>query len=342
MFEMRKIFTNSTLKRYFCNEKTSTYVLEHLKKKSLISVVGEEAQSYLQGLITNDINHLSNNLSSLYAMFLNSKGRVLYDSIIYRIDSKKYFVECEETLAHSLEKHLKMYRLRRKVDVFLNNYQIHVIFDDRYFSEILKNKRSSCDLKQNLDISILDNPSLKIFRDPRVSQLGYRILSEEGIDVQSQLLQLLDMNIDNRSSLSYRKHRYSLGIGEGAADIPFGSCFPLESNCDYLHGVSFHKGCYIGQELTARTHHTGVTRKRLMPLYFNKNLDELPSEDLLSNNNVKLGKLRGFEGNVGLALLRLESIIPNSTINIAGTEAVVCKPFWWPIKAPKQIQGMKK
>merc|ERR1712198_771277 len=64
----------------------------------------------------------------------------------------------------------------------------------------------------------------------------------------------------------YKELRFRLGVGECPSELQSGKALPLESNVDYLHGVSFHKGCYIGQELTARTHHTGVIRKRIMPL----------------------------------------------------------------------------
>lgn len=340
MFQLKKFIANPFLKRYFSHVLSATSVLEKLNNKSLISVVGDDAKSYLQGLITNDINHLSNNCRSLYAMFLNSKGRILYDTIIYRFDSKTFLIECDSTLISSLEKHLNMFKLRRKIDIFPSKYQIHVMFDKQYYDEILTNKESLCELKQDFHRYNDDYP-FKIFKDPRVPQLGHRIISEEGIDLHSSVSDLLNSKI-NTSGLSYRKYRYSLGVGEGGNDIPTGTCFPLESNCDYLHGVSFHKGCYIGQELTARTYHTGVTRKRLMPLYFNAPPEKLPSDDLISSNNIKLGKLRGLEENIGLGLLRLELIKPNLNISIAGIEAVVGKPFWWPIDAPKEKIGLKK
>ena len=68
----------------------------------------------------------------------------------------------------------------------------------------------------------------------------------------------------------YKLLRYRLGVCEGSQEIPFDKVTPLEHNVEYMHGVSFHKGCYLGQELTARTHHTGVIRKRIMPLEFSQ------------------------------------------------------------------------
>ncbi|CAH1979930.1 unnamed protein product [Acanthoscelides obtectus] len=133
----------------------------------------------------------------------------------------------------------------------------------------------------------------------------------------------------------YRYHRYNLGIGEGTQDHPPGNSLPLECNCDYLHGISFHKGCYIGQELTARTHHTGVVRKRLMPLCFSKVPSEYPKEDAIIHETKNLGKLRGIEGDVGLGLLRIEQTSKLEQIPVGDGLAKVKKPHWWPIEAVK-------
>ena len=100
---------------------------------------------------------------------------------------------------------------------------------------------------------------IKGFGDPRLEELGWRVLLGPEAEVETKY------NIDIVEESEYKAFLYSLGVGEGAVDFPTGNSFPLESNGDYLHGISFQKGCYIGQELTARTHHTGVIRKRLMP-----------------------------------------------------------------------------
>ncbi len=95
--------------------------------------------------------------------------------------------------------------------------------------------------------------------DPRLEELGWRVLLGPGQELRPK------ENLELSEESEYKSLLYALGVGEGVADFPTGNSFPLESNGDYLHGISFQKGCYIGQELTARTHHTGVIRKRLMP-----------------------------------------------------------------------------
>jgi folate-binding protein YgfZ len=98
--------------------------------------------------------------------------------------------------------------------------------------------------------------------DPRLPALGHRLVLPTGQDP----LPLLPAGCRSCHPATFTSLRYRLGVAEGAAEVPTGKALPLEYNLDYLHGVNFHKGCYIGQELTARTHHTGVIRKRILPL----------------------------------------------------------------------------
>ncbi|KAK9873986.1 hypothetical protein WA026_002334 [Henosepilachna vigintioctopunctata] len=346
MLKLCQLRTLPSLKNNLSSVRIESFALNNLRERSLIAIVGEEAPIYLQGLITNDIYHLSNDLSSQYAMFLNSKGRVLYDSILYRIDYKTYFIECDSSIISNFEKYLKTFRLKRKVDVVpLNNFKVYSLFKKEYCVED-SDKYESLLCKKSVshfDISLFNKISKsKLFKDPRVLQLGYRVLlnTDDENDFQMQLQDFLNINI-NLENVNYRKFRYSLGVGEGIIDLPIGNCFPLESNCDYLHGVSFHKGCYIGQELTARTHHTGVTRKRLMPIYFENPLKQMPEDDFIIHGKIKLGKLRGIEGDIGLGLIRTDLLSSLQDFKISGISAVIKKPVWWPVDAPKYI-SLKK
>ncbi|KYN36826.1 hypothetical protein ALC56_08617 [Trachymyrmex septentrionalis] len=215
-------------------------ILERLIDRSILRVNGNEASSFLQGLITNDMKHLDEGAPSIYTLFLNIRGRVMCDAIVYKSEeSNLYYVECDSQIVDSLQRHLKMYRVRRKIDI-----------------EHVGDKINVCKFINNI----------MIYEDPRLSDLGLRILAESQIS-RNEIIKHLDTDIVSPESLGdYKTFRYKLGIGEGMHDLPPGKALPLEINCDYLHGVSFHKGCYIGQELTARTYHTGVVRKRLMPL----------------------------------------------------------------------------
>jgi folate-binding protein YgfZ len=313
----------------------------------------------MQGLITNDMRHLQEGAQSMYTMFLNNKGRVMYDAIIYRSKEEDAFlIECDKLALSHLQKHLKMFRVRRKIAVenMEDKLKVWVIFKPE-LAEIDESNTDISKTKNVLQGQIISpakestsngnivnelkkkRDDILVCRDPRLSILGVRILAPAGEDISLQSGQC--ESVEQGMKLSYRAFRYRLGIGEGVSDLPPEKCFPLEANGDYLHGISFHKGCYIGQELTARTHHTGVVRKRLMPIIF----ESVPQTEFDINtpiqvpnasSNVSLGKLRGIEGDVGLALLRIAECLDVPRLKIQDVAAKTMKPCWWPQEAPKE------
>ncbi|XP_015453699.1 putative transferase CAF17, mitochondrial isoform X2 [Pteropus alecto] len=126
------------------------------------------------------------------------------------------------------------------------------------------------------------------------------------------------------------------GVPEGVHDLPPGVALPLESNLAFMNGVSFTKGCYIGQELTARTHHMGVIRKRLFPVQLSGPLPAngiSPGTTVLTESGQAAGKYRAGQGDVGLALLHSEKIKGPLHIRTAGSGRVALTasvPDWWP------------
>ncbi|XP_075222702.1 iron-sulfur cluster assembly factor IBA57, mitochondrial [Lycorma delicatula] len=351
--------------RFCSTNKSDVYCVEELNNRGLLKVSGNEISQFMQGLITNDMKHLDEGSRSMYTMLLNTKGRVMYDAIIYKNSNKPFlYVECDKSAVNDLQKHLNMFKVRRKIDINIEeNFKIWVLYCPRYAEEIDKPKEVRvkditqekvvpCQAVQRVnefDNKIFDSLSqdnLFITWDPRLPMLGVRILAESTTDVEN-IAKDKGIQID-KSKISYRTFRYKLGVAEGISELPYGKCFPLEMNCDYLHGVSFHKGCYIGQELTARTHHTGVVRKRLMPIYldktvenFNEFLIDMPIE--ISGENVRaVGKLRGIEKNTAIGLLRISDALNATKLKIGNLTGYVIKPQWWPHEAPKESLLTKK
>lgn len=315
-------------------EQYSTALVQ-LRNKKLLKVSGKDASDFLQGLVTNDMGHFEDGARCMYAMFLNNKGRVLYDSLIYKWDDDSFLLECERSVYTLLLRHLSLYKLKR-----------NVLFDD-----------ASAGYDVWTLISPVNNPlpeitfdaksHINLFTDPRLKELGCRLITLNSLS-GANLVELFGKEVLLKDEDVYRYARYKLGVGEGPEELPPGACFPLEVNCDYLHGVSFHKGCYIGQELTARIHHTGVVRKRIMPLRFIEVIDVLENVDKdeailpTKSSSPKIGVLRGYVHDCGIGLLRIKDAIEAHTVKMNNYTAEVIKPSWWPVEAPKEKINITK
>ncbi|KAI3869979.1 hypothetical protein MKX03_004968 [Papaver bracteatum] len=131
--------------------------------------------------------------------------------------------------------------------------------------------------------------------------------------------------------LNYLQWRVEKGVAEGSTEIPKGEAIPLEYNLAGLNAISFNKGCYVGQESVARTHHRGVIRKRLLPLKF---LDKSRNEVVGVSSDKKVGTFTTALGSHGMGLLRLEDAVKGSgSLSIKGQGDVkikVIRPNWWP------------
>lgn len=331
----RVLFKRNLLRqflRYTHNEHSSSKIIYPLESRKILRVAGSEASVFLQGLITNDMKHFEDGATSMYAMFLNNKGRVLFDTLVHKTDKEDSFmIECDKNIISQLLRHLKLFKLKRNIEVTDASQDYNVWA----FIAPPNTLQESIDPKTNINI----------IKDPRLSELGYRILSPASVEKSTIFDIIGNDTVTENSEEGYKCLRYKLGVSEGSEDLAPGISFPLEVNCDYLHGVSFHKGCYIGQELTARVHHTGVVRKRIMPIIFNKNVESLPINSVITNSNKpksNLGKLKGFVNNYGLGLLRIKEAMDATALNIGDYSVEVVKPSWWPIEAPKDKAALNK
>ncbi|XP_045588384.1 putative transferase CAF17 homolog, mitochondrial [Procambarus clarkii] len=312
---------------------------EPQRHRSLVQIQGTEAAEFLQGLITNDINHLEDGAKSMYSMLLNTQGRVLFDTIIYRKDEKNFIVESDNDRVIQLVRHLRMYRVRRKIDIDCidDDYHIWCVFDpDLNFKDITHvnleslymNPRGESEALLEVSNNVED---VIITRDPRMKYLGHRVIVPSNGSIDDILPSI------QHGEAKFMTLRYRLGVGEGMVELPPTKCLPLEANCDYLHGVSFHKGCYIGQELTARTFHTGVVRKRYMPLIFSGDATDVSFDASIVNEKGKsVGKVRGCEGQYGIGLLRIEECLEAKSLMVNDVPVSTFKPAWWPYEASKE------
>ncbi|KAI4275835.1 MAG: hypothetical protein L6R38_005800 [Xanthoria sp. 2 TBL-2021] len=290
-----------------------------LTNRALILLYGPDAAHYLQGLTTTNIKDFTfDSLEGFYTAFLNAQGRVLHDVFVYPIDhtlglkgkegitcdKPGFMIDVDKAHAETLRSHLKRYKLRAKIAIEPADWHIWATWDDA----IANNSQS-------------DNaPSAHNFGcvDPRAPGMGKRILSFADI---SKALPGEETSVEH-----YDIRRILKGVPQGHREIISGEALPQESNIDYMSGIDFRKGCYVGQELTIRTRHTGVVRKRILPVQL-YNPDEKPPGSLqydpsssltcpdASRNIARVdtrgrsaGKFLRGVGNIGLALCRLETM----------------------------------
>ena len=193
---------------------------------------GRDSVKFLQGLITNNVESFHKNVErkAMYGVFLNANGRTLYDTVLYKHDRSgdvpAFFLECDVSVIPDLTKHLKMFKLRSKVDI------IHA---EDYAPWVIFSMSGTIDLKDassNSDIKVL-------VKDPRVEQLGFRAVLPKGL---SPCVCLEDV-YETGDSFEYDVLRTKLGICEGVDEIPPGNAMPLEYNIAYLNGgITFNLG----------------------------------------------------------------------------------------------------
>ncbi|XP_064559841.1 putative transferase CAF17, mitochondrial [Zonotrichia leucophrys gambelii] len=295
--------------------------------RALLGVRGAEAAAFLQGLLTNDVTQLvaeGDAPPALYAHALNVQGRCLYDVILYRLhgstaEEPHILLECDSSVLDSIQQHLKLYKIRRKVTISP--------CPDLSLWAVIPGDTSS--LPKHADQALLLTP------DPRAEVMGWRLIAKKGANLAEIIpgSQVGDVQ-------DYHRHRYKQGIPEGVKDLPPGVALPLESNLAFMNGISFTKGCYIGQELTARTHHMGVIRKRLLPVTFPGPLPPAgvpEGADILTQAGKRAGKFRAGGGELGIALLRLAHLHEPLCIPLEGArvELRAATPEWWPKGAAK-------
>ncbi|XP_063608006.1 putative transferase CAF17 homolog, mitochondrial [Penaeus indicus] len=306
--------------------------------RSLAQVNGKEASAFLQGLVTNDMNHLLEGATSMYSMMLNTQGRVVFDTIIYKRHEESYLVECDREKLDHLVRHLKMYKVRRKIDIKpLEDFNVWAVFEPELdmdsitqvdVESLYLNPKAESEVLIHLKDSVSD---VIVTRDPRMKYLGHRLVVPD----KNHITDIVS-DVEHGKEI-FKFLRYKLGVGEGLQELPPTKCLPLEANLDYLHGVSFHKGCYIGQELTARTFHTGVVRKRYMPLIFPGDTSTLAYDTNIINEKGKsVGKVRGIDGQYGIGLLRVKECLAAETLTANDMVVKTFRPPWWPIEASKE------
>ena len=246
-----------------------------LKNRGLISIFGDDAVEFLQNIITNDVNKVTSE-NSIFSALLTPQGKYLYEFFIIKSD-KGFFLDCDESFVDEIINNLKKYKLRSKVELenISSNYVVGIINKEK-FEEINKEVNNNSNT-----IIYRDCP---FFIDPRDNKLGARILSP--LEKLYLTIKKLKLNIVEEDD--YFKKAYELGIPERGLEYLKDQLFGLEANFETLNAIDFKKGCYIGQENTARMKLKNKLRRKLMPI---KTDQLLKQDDEIFFKNLKIGKI---------------------------------------------------
>ena len=251
----------------------NVYILDD---RAILYINGLDAKEFIQNLISNDINKVSD-VNSCFSSLLTPQGKFLYEFIIVKHKSG-YILDCEKPQAEELFKQLSLYKLRSKVEILnLSNEFVVAVFSHEKFLTFNEAKN-----QPGYTIKYREDP---IFLDPRNKELGARlIINLEKLYLSLKKLDLHDSNLKEYYSLSH-----GLGIVPKDLNKLKDKLFGIECNFEELNGIDFKKGCYVGQENTARIKLKNKLSKRLFPI--NVINGTIHQGESIYNNEIEIGKI---------------------------------------------------
>jgi folate-binding protein YgfZ len=247
-----------------------------LEDRGIVRVSGDDAASFLQGLLTNDVETLAE-ARARYAGLLTPQGKILFDMIVVRLPGGEgYLLDCAATQAADLAKRLGFYKLRAKVAIADESVERAVV---AFWGEAPEAP-----------------PGAIVVADPRDARLGWRAI----------LPRAAAANFGTDEARSYEALRIASVVPKGGVDFAYGDAFPHDANFDRLNGVDFDKGCYVGQEVVSRMKHRGTGRKRVARIALAG--DPPPPGTAVLDGELPVGTLGASSGREALALVRLDRV----------------------------------
>lgn len=253
-----------------------------LNNREVIKIVGSDSLKFLQNLITNDIN----NSNYCYTYLLNNQGRYLFDFFVYIHNLKEIYIDIDEKSKTALIDHLNFYKFRSKIEIIDCKDEYNIAYSHQ---------------ELNMD-------SLVTVRDPRYHLLGFRsiILSQSCHSCVG----------GNLSKKLYLEDKYNFAIIDGVHDLINGKYIPTLYGIDELNGVSYNKGCYVGQEVISRAKYQGVIRRKIYKITAEKDLSSLVKNEEIITTKDKIGIICSSYQNKAIALIREEKYVANKEEDI--------------------------
>jgi folate-binding protein YgfZ len=288
-----------------------------LPSRGILAIDGPDRAAFLQGLVSNDVTQAGPS-RAIYAAFLTPQGKYLHDFFVVELGGK-LLLDCEAERLADLQRRLKMYKLRSKITLEDVSAQVSVT------------AAFGAGGQEALGLTAEEGAAAQlgdgvVFVDPRLPGLGARAILPRGTEVS--VLELAGFSAVDIAA--YDRMRLEAGVPDGSRDMVVEKAILLENNMDELHAISWQKGCYMGQELTARTRYRGLVRKRLFPVVVEGALPEPGTLVMLGDKEA--GEVRSGSGDRALALLRLEEIERAEAEGIpllaGGSKLTPVKPEW--------------
>lgn len=290
-----------------------------LRDRKVVALSGTDRVKFLQALVTNDIRRLAPNRPR-YAGMLTGQGKLLYDFFIMA-EQDRILIDIAAAHVEEFFKRLTTFKLRAEVEFVEATPPLAVtaVWGAEAAAQL------GLDPEQG-NGKAASAAGHHAFVDPRIAALGARLICPADYPIEAELGR---QGFAIVTAPDYNAHRLALGVAE-SAEIAGESCYPLEANFEMLNGVDFRKGCYLGQELTARMKLKGELRKRVLPV---AGTAALPSAGTpVTAGGAELGRLIAASGAQGLALVRLDRLAEaeEGAIVAQGVPLRVHWPSWLP------------
>jgi len=289
-----------------------------LDDRGVLAVEGPDGRSFLQGLISNDVEKVSAE-RAIWAALLTPQGKFLHEFFIFNPEPEVLLLDCEAVRLADLKKRLSLYKLRSKVTVrdASDSFFVAALFGEGALD------RLGLPAEPGRTAPLAGG---QVAVDPRLAGLGARAMM-----VRPAGAAALDLpGFDPAERADYDRRRISLGVPDGSRDLQVEKAILLENGFEELHGIDWDKGCFMGQELTARTRYRGLVKKRLLPVRFDGPAPAPGSQVTCEGKDA--GTLCSSIGDRGLALLRLERL--DGPLEAGGTVLTPQRPDW--IKLPER------
>lgn len=292
------------------------------ESRAVITIAGPDRATFLQGLISNDVNKASGE-RAIWSAFLTPQGKYLHDFFLVG-RHEELLLDVEATRAADLARRLKLYKLRSKAELDLpENWVVALAFGAQALAALELPETAGAARPWHGGVAYVD---------PRLAAAGARLILPRATAEVS----LTEAGFTLSSLESWDCRRLALGLTDGSRDLEVEKTILLEAGFDELGGIDWQKGCWMGQELTARTKYRGLLKRRLLPVALRGTAE--PGTAILAEGK-EVGQLRSVCGDRALALLRLDALERGAPMTAGEAVVEPLSPGWLSLQRPEPAKG---